>query len=47
MESNSKVLKFFNGKHVFLTGGNGVVGEVFVEKLLRYPSNGFILREPK
>ncbi|XP_044764580.1 uncharacterized protein LOC123321141 [Coccinella septempunctata] len=33
--AGSKIVEFFNGKTVFLTGGTGFIGKLIVEKLLR------------
>ncbi len=36
LSANASVLKTFEGKNVFLTGGTGFVGKVIVEKILRW-----------
>lgn len=35
LDVNSPMGQFYRGKVVFLTGATGVLGELFVEKLLR------------
>lgn len=31
----SPVQRFYEGKHIFLTGGSGFMGKILMEKLLR------------
>lgn len=31
----STITKFFKGKRIFLTGGGGFLGQLYIEKLLR------------
>ncbi|XP_063923372.1 fatty acyl-CoA reductase wat-like [Zophobas morio] len=33
--TQSQICKFYDGQHVFITGGNGFIGKILVEKLLR------------
>ena len=35
METNSKIIQFYERKCVFITGATGFMGKVLVEKLLR------------
>lgn len=32
----SPMLEFYRGKSIFITGGTGFLGKLFLEKLLRY-----------
>jgi thioester reductase-like protein len=34
-KSDSEIRDFYNGRHVFVTGGSGFLGKVLIEKLLR------------
>lgn len=36
---NTPMKNFYRGKTVFLTGGTGFLGQLYVEKLLRYVLN--------
>lgn len=35
MEQLPSVAEFYRGKNIFLTGGTGFIGKVFIEKMLR------------
>ncbi|XP_075148976.1 fatty acyl-CoA reductase wat-like [Haematobia irritans] len=49
MEMDSNIQNFFRDKNVFLTGGTGFLGKVFIEKLLRCTEvqRIYILTRPK
>lgn len=36
LDADSPIKEFYRGKVIFLTGATGVLGELFVEKLLRF-----------
>lgn len=36
MPKNTPMKTFYRNKTVFITGGTGFLGQVFIEKLLRY-----------
>lgn len=41
----SPMLEFYRGKCIFITGGTGFLGKLFLEKLLRYKNNNKIVIE--
>lgn len=35
-ETESEIQQFYNGANVFVTGATGFIGQVLIEKILRY-----------